>query len=472
MEKISLDEAAKVELRIASVQPRDEAGHLQVTVKVRNPSTATLDSEGEHPGYVVYRWLDAATRASVAEASDVTRFPAPVSQHGEETVVVLVAPPEAPGRYILHVTIVQHLHYWFDHPPVNVFSEVPYTIESWWEDKDGQNAFSGAPWVNRIGYRKYLAPAGKPRPLALTCETVNVCNNDCIICAYTSQTRAKGVMSLEVFEKVLSDYSELGGGILSLTPVVGDVFLDNKLTDRLKLAAKYPLVNDLSVTTNAIATKRYDDEELDYILNRFRQIQISIYGIDEEEYLVMTKKETYAQMLSAIDRVLGLFRGRLVLVSQLLKRRSLDDVKAWAAASFPNLLRTAAQVTIQEPYNNFSNWGILDTGKHLPFDATWRSNSAMKKQCLTPLVSFQIFWNGNVSFCPCDDFDNSPDLHLGNVMQQSLADMYSSAKVRRLWNWPEHGVPDFCKSCSFYQPMETLLSVPGALQNPRLLMGS
>jgi len=33
-------------------------------------------------------------------------------------------------------------------------------------------------------------------------------------------------------------------------------------------------------------------------------------------------------------------------------------------------------------------------------------------------------------------------------------------------------VPEFCKSCSFYQPMETLLAVPGALRNPRLLMGS
>jgi MoaA/NifB/PqqE/SkfB family radical SAM enzyme len=279
-------------------------------------------------------------------------------------------------------------------------------------------------------------------------------------------------MSLEVFEKVLSDYSDLGGGVLSLTPVVGDVFLDHLLVERLRLAEKYPRVNDLSVTTNAVASKRYDDEELDYVLNRFRQIQISIYGVDEEEYVVMTKKNTYAHMLAAIDRVLRLFRGRLVLVSQLLKKRTLDDVKKWAAASFKSLPGTAAQVTIQEPYNDFSNWGILDTGKALPFDATWRPNPTAKKQCLTPLVSFQVYWNGNVSFCPCDDFDNSPDLHLGNVMEQSLGEMYSSEKVRRLWSWPVHGVPEFCQTCSFYQPMETLLLVPGAMQNPRLLMGS
>ncbi|HEX3529644.1 MAG TPA: SPASM domain-containing protein [Thermoanaerobaculia bacterium] len=472
MEKIALDEAAKIELRIDSIDPIDDIGRLRLAVKVRNLSRTVLDSEGENPGYLVYRWIDAASGRLVVAESPVTPLSAPVPGGGEGSFDLLVTPPEEPGRYILRATIVQHLHYWFDHPPVNVFSEVPHEIESWPDEDVPDVPFVGTPWINRARYRSVLAPAGRPRPLALTCETTNVCNNDCIICAYSSQSRPKGVMSLEVFEKVLSDYSELGGGLLSLTPVVGDVFLDAKLADRLRLAESYPLVNDLSVTTNAIAAKRYEDDELDYVLNRFRQIQISIYGLDEEEYVAMTQKNTYGQMLSSIDRILGLFRGRLVLVSQLLKKRSLDEVRRWAAASFANLPRTAAQVTIQEPYNDFSNWGILDTGKALPFDATWRANPGAKKQCLTPLVSFQVFWNGNVSFCPCDDFDNSPDLHLGNVMQQSLAEMYSSEKVRRLWSWPVHGVPEFCKSCSFYQPMETLLAVPGALRNPRLLMGS
>jgi radical SAM protein with 4Fe4S-binding SPASM domain len=473
MEKIPLEEAARIELHLTSIEPCDEVGHLQVVVNLRNRSGARLDSEGEHPAYLVYRWIDATSRRMVVEESEVTRLGVPLPPQSEGTFVLHVTPPEAPGRYRLRVTIVQHLHYWFDHPPVNVFSEVGHEIDGWPPDGDGRSvAFAGAPLIHRAGYRKYLAPAGKIRPLALTCETTNICNNDCVICAYSSQSRAKGVMSLEVFEKVLNDYSELGGGVLSLTPVVGDVFLDGKLADRLRLAERYPLVDDLSVTTNAIATNRYDDEELRYILNRFRQIQISIYGVDEEEYVAMTRRHTYSQMLTAIDRVLGLFRGRLVLVSQLLKRRTLDDVRKWAGATFASLSGTAAQVTIREPYNDFSNWGILDTTKALPFGATWRPNLTTKKQCLTPLVSFQVFWNGNVSFCPCDDFDNSADLHLGNVLQQSLAEMYGSEKVRRLWNWPAHGVPEFCKSCSFYQPMETLLRVPGAMSDPRLLMGS
>jgi hypothetical protein len=64
------------------------------------------------------------------------------------------------------------------------------------------------------------------RPLMLICETTNICNNHCIICAYDHQTRKKQRMQQDVFRRTLEQYVEIGGGPLSLTPMVGDVFLD------------------------------------------------------------------------------------------------------------------------------------------------------------------------------------------------------------------------------------------------------
>ena len=73
----------------------------------------------------------------------------------------------------------------------------------------------------------------------LACETVNICTNSCIICPYEKMTREKATMSIEMFEKVLHDYSEIGGGCLTLTPKSGEVFLDNQLEERLLLLDKY-----------------------------------------------------------------------------------------------------------------------------------------------------------------------------------------------------------------------------------------
>jgi len=151
MEKIALDEAAKIELRIDSIEPVDDIGRLRLAVKVRNLPRTVLDSEGENPGYLVYRWIDAASGRLVVAESPGLPFSAPVLPQGEGRFDLLVTPPEEPGRYLLRATIVQHLHYWFDHPPVNVFSEVPHEIESW-PDED----IPDVPFVGRHGS---IAPA-------------------------------------------------------------------------------------------------------------------------------------------------------------------------------------------------------------------------------------------------------------------------------------------------------------------------
>lgn len=339
----------------------------------------------------------------------------------------------------------------------------------WWQDSSSTDiVFGGTPRLNRLDYSKYLCHEEKCRPLALTCETTNTCNNNCIICAQSQLTRDRGTMSTGLFEKVLSDYSDMGGGILALTPMIGDILLDNKLAERLQLLESYPLVDALSVTTNGVMAKLYDDVDLEFILNGFTRIQVSLYGFDEEEYALMTRQHTYGQMLASIDRILKLFRGQLVFSPRPLKHRSPEEVESWLA-QLSGFSTTEATVEIQGHSLEYANWSVIDTSTPLPIDGQWRVEDRIKTQCLTPMVSFQIYWNGNVSFCPCADFDNHPSLALGNISNEHLADLYHSDTVRRLWNWHEYGVPDFCRSCSFYEQMDVLDSFPGVFQNPHLL---
>jgi radical SAM protein with 4Fe4S-binding SPASM domain len=301
----------------------------------------------------------------------------------------------------------------------------------------------------------------KRRPLMLICETVNICNNDCLICAHSLMKRKKEIMSLELFKKVLQDYSDIGGGKLSLTPMIGDIFLDKLFIDRIKLIPQYPKITGLSVTTNAVASDLFSDAELTYVLENFERLHISIYGLDDEEYQVMTRRNHYLRMLKNVKRIIDISKNKTSIVFgfRFLKDHSEGEIKTWIQQNFGSEI----------PFNytkTFSNWGNkIDTSIRLPFNGEWTQYKENTMKCLVPVFACQIFSNGDVSFCACPDFDIDDDLKLGNIKDNSLIDIYNSKKCQQLWD-SDKKIPDFCKYCSFFKPFTELSQYERAIENP------
>jgi hypothetical protein len=309
---------------------------------------------------------------------------------------------------------------------------------------------------------------------------------------------------MAVFEKAIRDYVELGGGYVSLTPLVGDIFLDRDLVKRLRFLESVPEITGVGVTTNAAMAHRFSDKELAYIIGRFDRLSISVYGVDKEEYVAMTQRPTYDQMLNGIRRVVLASKNPVMLQFRLLKNRtqasighdgfstsspaltstlegsrfstgagirvlstslsavvkalkllnltsfapmqqlavsqilsanpryrraislaqgfvswrSLQFLYNWlGSVVFPDLSLTQifAKTTINSVMHTYANWGIYNDAKVvLPFDATWdrHCHEARKEQCMIPLLACMVFSNGNVSFCPCDNYDDIVELRL------------------------------------------------------------
>ena len=315
------------------------------------------------------------------------------------------------------------------------------------------DVFAKHPIIKDEEKNAYLRSGKFSRPVMLMCETVNICNNSCIVCAYSKMTRPKEVMAPDVFRKVLDDYSDMGGGGLSLTPVVGDVFLDPMLTDRVFCIEQYDNISPVSITTNAINVDKFSDDDLARIVNFFGRINVSMYGLDDLEYKAMTRRKFYRKAVAGIKRLLSLLedKEKLVLSFRLLKKRDNKYLENWIYDNFGD------RVEILNSIDTYSNWGVLDDSRPLPYDAKWlgRRSEDIKKQCLIPLVAMQVFSNGNVSFCPCDDFNNIDELHLGSVNNETLLGIYNSEKVSRLWDF-NMGTPLFCQKCSFFIPLDNL----------------
>jgi radical SAM protein with 4Fe4S-binding SPASM domain len=315
-------------------------------------------------------------------------------------------------------------------------------------------------------YGKHLRAVGVERPVVLICETVNKCSLNCMICAYGEMERPKEVMSMERFRHVLEEYSSIGGGHLSFTPVVGDIFMDPLLWDRLAVLDEFPAIKSVSVVTNAVGLARFSDEQLKGFLRRLSRVYISVYGMDDEEFFTMTRKRLFPKFVGDVKRLVALSESpsQFMFGFRLLKTKTEEELKAWVRSSFG--------VDAPVGYTtSFANWGIFDTSKPLPHDATWMPTPKKDHACLIPLVALQVHSNGNVSICPCDDFEADESLSLGNIDNQPLRELLMSEKHQRFWQDFTTATPRHCQTCSFYVPLSRLQDLDFLFTRPTEFMG-
>jgi hypothetical protein len=314
------------------------------------------------------------------------------------------------------------------------------------------NVFDRHVEINVQANSRYLTHGALSRPIMLICETVNVCNNSCVICAESLMTRDRTVMPLHLFKRVLDNYIAMGGGCLSLTPVIGDIFMDSLLLERIKLLEQYRErgIQSLSVTTNAVMAHKYRSNNLQYVVNSFDRFHISIYGRDGTEHFALTRRDTFDAMIRSVREITNLANdsGRIRVGFRLLGGYSDEELSEWIMKYFGKPIPFQA-------INTYANWGNIDiTGSNAAPDM-WHPVVNNTTQCLIPLLAMQVFSNGNVSFCACSDYNADIELSLGNIMDADLLTLYNTDKARQLWDF-EKRMPAFCRRCSFHRPIDQL----------------
>ena len=73
-------------------------------------------------------------------------------------------------------------------------------------------------------------------------EPTNICNANCTFCGYRFLKKSKSTMSLDLFKKTVDDYASQGGGVLSLTPTVGDPLVDGKILEKISVLGNSPTI--------------------------------------------------------------------------------------------------------------------------------------------------------------------------------------------------------------------------------------
>lgn len=288
------------------------------------------------------------------------------------------------------------------------------------------------------------------KPLILQIETINVCNAACIFCAYPGMKRAKGVMDMALFDKIVKDYVAIGGGAVSFTPVVGDALLDPHLIERLELLGGFPTVDQVTLTTNGIALDRYSDGEVRYLLKAVFCIQISIGGLDRTTYSSQYGVDCFFETRQAMNRLIEL-RKDVENPSHLIFAFRTDDWKFTRRfrKELSSYRRQGVYISHIWSYDNYSGAVNKDAQPQL----TIKENHASKRQtCVYPSIHMAVCWDGRITACGCVDFEGDK-LLIGHAGDNSLEEVWSGRRHTGILNsFAKGALAPICRECSLYTP--------------------
>lgn len=297
------------------------------------------------------------------------------------------------------------------------------------------------------------------RPWNLHIELTNICNADCIFCAYRFMSRKKTVMAQQVYTKALSDYAAIGGGELRLETCLGDPFCDPDFIARLRQARKFKQITKITVLTNGIGLSRVDLEE--FLSCGIDELGISSGPWDEELYKQIYRTSGYHLMRGNVSALLKKNAGlKKPMRIKILFRSNLGMQKTLSLPDYEAIKGLPHEVEFN---TDFDTWLGEISQKDLPAGMFLRPMAPHEKEpCYWLYDGPIVFADGSVGLCGCRDFNADSELILGNIMQDSLLSLWRSKKAARLRErfW-KGDFPEICAKCTAYANLDLYRSAEG-----------
>lgn len=290
------------------------------------------------------------------------------------------------------------------------------------------------------------------RPWNLHVELTNLCNSNCIFCAYQYQTRPIAFMSDAIYKKALDDYCAIGGGDLMLEVIVGDPLVDTRFIQRVRQARQRKEIASIDTTTNLIALREHQIKEL--IESGISKIQISTGPFREDLYSQIYRNKWYKSVLKNVKALLEQnesLRGPVEIKIAFRSNLSMKET-----LSLPDY-RLIANLPHKVEFNtDFDTWTAEITPQQLLDGMHIRPPSNLEREpCIWLYDGPIIFANGDVGLCGCRDFNANSELIAGNIMEKPLIEIWQSENVMGLRKrFYDGNFPKICKKCTTYANLD------------------
>ena len=286
----------------------------------------------------------------------------------------------------------------------------------------------------RAEIRRHLESLRKI-PRGLHVEGTNICNAECVFCAYPQMERKKQTMSMPDFVRVVDEYVSMGGRHVSLTPIVGDPFVDKHLFERLDHLMGLEQVSGISFYTNAILMTPEKCERLMRYAPKLH-VHVSWGGFDAPTWNTIMGVDKFE---AARDNVLFFLD---------VKRRTGTDIRFTLALRCPDSARAG---TLWETLAGAREEGLVEIAPEALAKVGLRARTMPYKKGACELLFTKpvVLANGDVNACACRDVE--AELVVGNVKAESLERIWAGPKVDAIIAAHERGeYPDVCRRCTYF----------------------
>lgn len=295
---------------------------------------------------------------------------------------------------------------------------------------------------------RQVLDAARKLPQNLHLEGTNICNAKCVFCAYPQMERAKDTMPVEQFRRIMDEYVAMGGQYVSLTPIVGDPFVDRHLFERLDDLNQRPQIQGFDFYTNGILMKPHVSERLlEY--GKKLHVQVSWGGFDRQTYHSIMGVDHFELVRRNIEAFIE------------VKRNSGSSMRFSLALRCPLSNCTGA---FWEQCQQYVQEGLLELQGVVTFDS-WAGkvkSDALRNVGLEPVLPPYkrgacellyrkpvILANGKVNACACRDVE--AELIIGDLNESSLTEIWHGSAIDDLIDRHERGdFPDVCRRCTWY----------------------
>lgn len=268
-------------------------------------------------------------------------------------------------------------------------------------------------------------------------ETISTCNLNCIFCPKHKRKDVGRVMSIDTWKVILDQLIEAKIPHIRLTPLIGELFLDPLLWDRLDILEKTNLTFEFYTNLTRLDPKIFKYSNL-------KSINLSINGHDEKSFTKITNgsPSDFIGVLNSLDH---LYENNFFNLIIKIKDNDYDfeenklKYKMWQKVY--RLLVKNPDIYITQ-MNELDNWAS-EVNKFEFDQLNIRDITYDRKSCFILENDQIILPDGDILACGCRDlFRNT---RIGNIFENTVAEILESKKYKDMLN----NLPQMCKLCTF-----------------------
>lgn len=283
-------------------------------------------------------------------------------------------------------------------------------------------------------------------------ELSSICNARCVFCSYPAISqidKSDQNMTDLTFGQVLDFIKKKPKQAISLTPIVGEIFVNKNWNIYLQEILDISDIKYVGIITNGILLTERNLKKLIALRNVNKLgISISVGGLNRSDYETCFGVDKFHRVSENINRLVSQLKERNLSVPVRVELRLIHG----SAAGRAKIFNTFNQANYSEFY--FGVVRKFDPLHNLPkghSGIVWAGQKAKKQRACRTLSSLMFAANGDVRLCGCVMSMIPKDLSMVVGTAQEDPEVIRERLEEKVRRWEgENVLPLPCQSCTDY----------------------